>query len=245
VPNSDPRAPQGAGPATGIARAAARSLACSLACSLALAVSLAAVPSPARAQRPDSTRADSARADSARRRARPDSAAAAARPQRAARRVPTDTTPRPPITPRRAFLYSLAAPGLGQTRLGRPNAALIFATVEGIALLMTQKSALDLRAARFRASDSIVVGYQTNAAGEIVIDSATKLPVFEYGRANPLFERVSARRTHYEDWVALLLFNHFFAGADAFVAAQLWDVPVNVGFCPVPGGALLAATIRF
>ena len=39
--------------------------------------------------------------------------------------------------------------------------------------------------------------------------------------------RLRARRVHYEDWVAVIIFNHLFAGADAFVAAQLWDMPVR------------------
>ena len=36
---------------------------------------------------------------------------------------------------------------------------------------------------------------------------------------------VRTRAAHVEDWVALLVANHLFAGADAFVAAHLWDVP--------------------
>jgi hypothetical protein len=39
---------------------------------------------------------------------------------------------------------------------------------------------------------------------------------------------VEARRTHVEDWVALLIFNHLISGADAFVAAHLWDLPGRV-----------------
>ena len=37
------------------------------------------------------------------------------------------------------------------------------------------------------------------------------------------------RRLHYEDWLAVLVFNHLIAGADAYVAAQLWDLPGKVG----------------
>ena len=47
---------------------------------------------------------------------------------------------------------------------------------------------------------------------------------------------VQARRTHVEDWVALLLFNHLIAGADAYVAAHLWDLPGRVAVVPAPGG---------
>ena len=31
-----------------------------------------------------------------------------------------------------------------------------------------------------------------------------------------------------EDWIALLVFNHLVSGADAFVAAHLWDLPAQV-----------------
>jgi hypothetical protein len=40
-----------------------------------------------------------------------------------------------------------------------------------------------------------------------------------------------------EDWTVLLIFTHLFAAADAFVAAHLWNVPVEVG--TQPGGRRL------
>jgi hypothetical protein len=43
---------------------------------------------------------------------------------------------------------------------------------------------------------------------------------------------VRARQAQFEDWLAVLLANHVFAGADAFVAAHLWDVPVRVKGSP-------------
>src|SRR5512143_3078044 len=51
----------------------------------------------------------------------------------------------PPITPRRAFLYSLAAPGTAQSILGRPTAGSIFVAAEAGALAMIAKSLDDLR----------------------------------------------------------------------------------------------------
>jgi adenylate cyclase len=56
---------------------------------------------------------------------------------------------------------------------------------------------------------------------------------------------VRTRRLHVEDWLAVIGFNHLFAGADAFVAAQLWDVPVQLTAVPRPSGALFVATVRF
>jgi hypothetical protein len=55
---------------------------------------------------------------------------------------------------------------------------------------------------------------------------------------------VRTRRLHYEDWLAVLVFNHLFAGADAFVAAQLWDLPVRIGVMPAATGARISASFR-
>ena len=59
-----------------------------------------------------------------------------------AARAATDTTarpvPTPPLSPRRAFLYSLLLPGYSQSILGRPTAGAIFVVSESIALAMLQ-----------------------------------------------------------------------------------------------------------
>ena len=56
---------------------------------------------------------------------------------------------------------------------------------------------------------------------------------------------VRTRRLHFEDWMALLIFNHLFSGADAFVAAQLWDLPARVGVRQTPLGPAIAARFEF
>jgi hypothetical protein len=58
---------------------------------------------------------------------------------------------------------------------------------------------------------------------------------------------VRARSAHVEDWIALLVANHLFAGADAFVAAHLWDVPARLGLRVVPraGGTTVSASFRW
>ena len=48
--------------------------------------------------------------------------------------------------------------------------------------------------------------------------------------------KVTARKQEVQDWLVLLVFNHLFAGAEAFVAAQLWDFPVQAELRPVAGG---------
>ena len=62
------------------------------------------------------------------------------------------------------------------------------------------------------------------------IDPKTGLPIPETwitSRFTP--DRIRARRTHYEDWIAAIIFNHLFSGADAYVAANLWDFRTNIG----------------
>lgn len=54
-----------------------------------------------------------------------------------------------------------------------------------------------------------------------------------------------ARRLHVEDWLAVIAFNHLFAGADAFVSAQLWDVPVSMALVPSRMGAVATLSVRW
>ena len=63
---------------------------------------------------------------------------------------------------------------------------------------------------------------------------------------------VRARALHVEDWVAVILFNHLFSGADAYVAANLWDLPehlpnrMSVRAIPLArGGAALNFSVSF
>ena len=218
-----------------------------------IAAALALAPDAARAQRVDSTRTG------------------AAQPP-ARRRAPGTTIPdslaRPPISPGRAFLYSFLAPGLGQARLDRPNAGALFVGTELLAIAMARKSAISLDEAKRRVADSITVGFLApGASGVQVVDPVTFTlvdarctgdargePVVPEGatEGTPIRcgtrysgERVRARRTQYEDWIAVLVFNHLIAGADAFVAAQLWDLPAQVSFRPAPGGVAVSASLAW
>jgi len=153
--------------------------------------------------------------------------------------------PRPPLSARRAFLYSLLVPGLGQTRLDRPNAGAFFAGIEVAGIVMARKAAGDLRFARDVARTSAITGYQVGTDGLPVRDSTGALvPI---GReTNRYTARLRARRTQFEDWMALLAFNHLIAGADAFVSANLWDMPARPSLRAAPGRRLvLGASIDF
>ena len=166
--------------------------------------------------------------------ARGDTTVAAPKPARAAPRGATRLSP--PLTPRRAFLSSLVLPGYGQSRLDRGTSGALFASVELAAIAMVRRSRADLlEVRRYRidtlASDFVVSGTQL-----------TKTGIFTNRYSSDLEK---TRQLHVEDWLAAVAFNHLFAGADAFVAAQLWDIPISLSATPRAGGTLLAATIRW
>jgi hypothetical protein len=172
------------------------------------ATALVALALPADAQRIDSTRVT---------------------PRPAAVDTSTKLVPTPPLSPRRAFLYSLLLPGYSQSKLGRPTASAIFALSESIGIAMLRESKADLDEARRLRTDSIVV-IGVDAQGQPI----THLAYYSDGL-------ISIRRGHVEDWVAFLIANHFFAAADAYVASHLWDLPSQVSVRPAPSGVIVAA----
>jgi hypothetical protein len=132
------------------------------------------------------------------------------------------------IKPGRAFLGSFLVPGLMQMKLDRPKAATLFIAVEAGTIGMSIKSWNDLRKAKDARKDTVGTPV-LDTSGQPVIDSVTKQPKLSYAPRNPnLVGRIKARRVHLEDWIAATVFNHLFAGADAFVAAQLQDWKTNV-----------------
>ena len=157
--------------------------------------------------------------------------------------VPADSLLRPPISPRRAFLSSLVFPGAGQAALRRPVSGTVYATSEILALLMIAKSREDLRLAKAAPRD-VFIGYRVHESGTIIIDPASPeaLVIVE---PHPLPPRIRARRQHLEDWVAFLIFNHFFSASDAFVAAHLWEVPARVSLQPRPAGLALSMSVTW
>ncbi|MFL5612614.1 MAG: hypothetical protein ACJ796_03010 [Gemmatimonadaceae bacterium] len=162
---------------------------------------------------------------------RPDST----RVRRAAPAAPTADTAKPPISPRRAFLYSALIPGYGQAILGRNKAAAAMLTIEAIALAMIRESIADVREARSMSGDTVVVSYVTSsgASGTTVVSR----------RFDPQY--VHVRQSHVEDWVAFLIANHLFSGADAFVAANLWELPAQLSVRVTPDGASVGASLTW
>jgi hypothetical protein len=196
---------------------------------VAFAGALILAPGNAAAQRPDTSRVGVTQPP----------------PRRRAPAAPSpDSFARPPLSPRRAFLYSFALPGLGQAKLDRPNAGALFVGVEILAVTMARKSAADLAYARRFARDSVIESYQRDANGDIQLDDEGN-PVPVYARNRYAGDRVRARRTHYEDWVAVLIFNHLLSAVDAFVAAQLWDLPGQVSVRAAPRGGAVSASLAW
>ena len=142
----------------------------------------------------------------------------------------------PPLTPKRAFLYSALLPGFGQSRLDRGTSGALFASVELAAMVMVRRSGMNLREARRYQIDTLPAEYRV--AGSSVEKTGTFTNQFTR-------DLVRTRRLHVEDWLAVLAFNHLFAGADAFVSAQLWNVPVELAAIPRPSGAVFVASIRY
>lgn len=165
--------------------------------------------------------------------------------------TPQDTAgrlqrPTPPITPRRAFFSSLMIPGSGQAALDRPYAGGVFLLVEALSLTMLHRAGEDLRLARRFARDSIPLTYQTDpVTGAVARDSLGLPTVATWQVSRYAGEIVRSRRLQVEDWLAVLFFNHLFAGADAYVAAQLWDLPEMIGLRQTPCGPAIAASLRF
>ena len=218
-------------------RALAVALTLVLGAALALPARVAAQPPPDSVRtdslrrertRADSLRADSLRADSLR-------AARADTVRRIPRRLPVV---RAPLSPRRAFLYSALVPGLAQSRLERATSGALFATVEMASIAMLRRSQADVKEVRRQDVSPIPGNFTVNPATGEVTAGADVPPRFEEG-----IER--SRRLHVEDWTAALIFNHLIAGADAFVAAQLWDVPARVNVVPTRQGLMLVTSVRW
>src|SRR6185295_2901861 len=116
-----------------------------------------------------------------------------------------------PISPRRAFLNSFFFPGSAQNRLGRNRVAAGLIAVEAMSIAMIRESGADVRQARRQLGDSLVMSY-VDDNGALVVPTKLERRRFEAGE-------VQSRTSHVEDWIALLVANHLYAAADAFVSA--------------------------
>jgi len=180
------------------------------------------------------------------------------RPARVRRAAVPDSLA-PPVSPGRAFLLSLALPGLGQSRLNRPTAGGVYFTAEAVWHAMLGKAAHDLRVAKAHEADVIVQRYRVNdVTGSPVLDSGRFVPLdtlrSKYAEPIPSGSaatgqeqrsRVKARRLHFEDWIAMIAFTHLFSAADAYVSSHLWDLPAQVELRALPRGTGIGLSIPF
>ena len=143
---------------------------------------------------------------------------------------PRNPAAHPPITAKTAFFSSLLVPGLGQARLDRSYAGALFFVTEIVSAYRLRQAQIDLHYAQRHSHDSTLVTqtYAPDALGQPTFDSTgTPIPAtFAYARYDSA--RIGARKTHVEDWEAALVFNHLISASDAFVAAQLWDLPAHI-----------------
>ena len=132
-----------------------------------------------------------------------------------------------------------------QIKFGRPKAAAIFLIAEAGTGAMTVKSWHDLSVAKTARADTVVT-FVVDNLGKPVIDPATGKQKFTSAPRNRnIADRVVARRTHLEDWIAGVVFTHLFAGADAFVAANLQDFNTNVNVSSTGRGVKVLASIAW
>jgi hypothetical protein len=149
----------------------------------------------------------------------------------------TPDTLKPPISPGKAFLHSLVFPGSAQNRLGRHRVAAGIIAVEAMSIAMIRESGADLREARRQLGDSLVISYLDPSGNKLSV------PITERRRFGD--DEVSSRRSHVEDWIALLVANHLFAASEAFVAASLWDVNARVTVTGDRSNLLVGARIEW
>lgn len=101
---------------------------------------------------------------------------------------------------------------------------------------MIGKSLADLRAAKAFRADSVVGSVPVDSAGTPT--GATPLVGAPFTN-----ELVRSRRLHLEDWIAVIAFNHLISGAEAFVSANLFDLPAQISARPTTRGGALTVSL--
>ena len=114
----------------------------------------------------------------------------------------------------------------------------MFVAIEFGVIAMLAKSNADLRSARSFRQDSVPASFPLDSAGNVIRNP----PVQPSGITSDL---VRARRLHREDWIAALVFNHLISGAEAFVSANLYDLPAQIVARPSAQGTVVALSITW
>jgi hypothetical protein len=115
----------------------------------------------------------------------------------------------------------------------------VFAGVEMGSIAMLAKSLGDLRSAKAFRADSVPTSFPVDPLGQ-------PLPPTRQSAAPFNNDLVRARRLHLEDWIAALVFNHLISGAEAFVSANLYDLPAQISARPgARGGGTVAVSLAW
>jgi hypothetical protein len=141
--------------------------------------------------------------------------------------VLAQASPKPPISPKNALIRSLIVPGWGQASLDRGTAGAIFVTIEVMSVAMLQESKSQLHAAQRAQKDSV-----WDPANSVYLP-------------NPLAAVIGPRKQAVEDWTILIIFNHLISAADAFVAAHLWNVPIEIHGSPASKQAAISTSLKW
>jgi hypothetical protein len=142
---------------------------------------------------------------------------------------------RPPISPRASFFLSFLVPGYAQSVLGRPRASALFIGAEAIGVSMLREAQYDLNHARAAGQDSVIASWWDPVSG--TVQRVAQPSPYD---ANLL----RSRHAHVEDWIAAIVANHLFAGLDAYVAANLWDLPAEMQVIPTSNGLVVAVSVH-
>ena len=84
--------------------------------------------------------------------------------------------------------------------------------------------------------DSLYVVSYVNSSGDSSVTAVPRRFDANY---------VHTRQSQVEDWAAFLIANHLFSGADAFVAANLWELPAQLQVRVTPQGASVGAKLTW
>jgi hypothetical protein len=92
-----------------------------------------------------------------------------------------------------------------------------------------------LTGALFMAWEGVTLGMTLKAAHELRFLERTEADS----------SRLEQKRQERQDWLVLLIFNHLFAGLEAFVSSHLQDFPADVKFRAAPRGLGVSARVPF
>lgn len=140
-----------------------------------------------------------------------------------------------PVTPRGAFLRSLAIPGWGHLAADSPTRAAFYVAAQGGAGWMLGRSMLRQRnARRFRSAEFDLVREELRAQG-IQNPDSLRFQAEADPRVTRWDDLVEIRGDQVEDWLALSIFLTLLGATDALVAAHLADFPEALTFTASPG----------